>query len=139
MCGGWKARRSGETSLVCCEFLSLVRLLVPGLKQTKNHSTNTDRTRISISISYFSISYTNYTWHLMFEDLPLLKRVRVRFMVFKATQQYFSYILWSVLLVEETRVPDENQQPCYKSLPLWKRKHKWLSNFYFNLNRKFIC
>lgn len=31
MCGGWKARLSGEASLVCCEFLSLVRLLVPGL------------------------------------------------------------------------------------------------------------
>lgn len=33
MCGGWKARLSGEASLVCCEFLSLVRLLVPGLKE----------------------------------------------------------------------------------------------------------
>ena len=106
--------------------------------KTKNHSTNTDRTRILISISYFSISYTN-TWHLLFENLPLLKRVRVRFMVVKVTQQYFSYILWSVLLVEETRAPDGNQQPRYRSLPLLKRKHKWLSNFYFNLNRKFFA
>ena len=33
-------------------------------------------------------------------------------MVFKATlKQYFSYIVRSVLLVEETRVPGENQWP----------------------------
>jgi len=56
----------------------------------------------------------------MFEDLPLLKRVRVRFMVFKATQQYFSYILWSVLLVEETRAPDENQHPATNHCHCWK-------------------
>ena len=33
-------------------------------------------------------------------------------MVFKATlKQYFSYIVRSVLLVEKTRVPGENQWP----------------------------
>jgi hypothetical protein len=47
-------------------------------------------------------------WH----SLNTIHQIRFRFMVFNATFNNISAISWwSVLLVEETRVPEENHRP----------------------------
>ena len=45
--------------------------------------------------------------------------------VFNATLNIISVILWrSVLLVEETRVPEENHRPVVPSTPRYERDSK---------------
>ena len=69
----------------------------------------------------FSFVNTNNLWIPSTIVQILICRVRVRAMVFNATFNNISVILWrTVLLVEETRVPGENHLPVACQ---WKLNH----------------
>ena len=93
----------------------------------------------SLKIMFTLLSYKYTKSHGVFSDIYRIKavmKVRVRVMVFNATFNNISAILWrSVLLVEEIGVPGENNRPVTGYLQTLSHSvvsstllHEWDSN-----------
>ena len=94
---------------------------------------------ITCSSIFFTPLNRNKQQFILFNEiLGLRLRLRLRYLMPLSPILYFSYIGWSDLLVEETRVPRENHQPVAGNLLVYNDTSRGSQEFAYMYVYRYI-